>query len=343
MNKELFIQYMDILSRIEEQRKNNQEIAYFSEDFQVLQQIEELINQDSRVGSLLDKLESTSSKEEWHRIIGEFFSSKEDKSEENVDELLAEAHGVDVTKIDHRYLSNGHEILSFYSNKLDRMLFLRVDSDGKNVKEYLEELQKEKGDSQESSAENTLMDERNSKDIELKWYDKKDLAYLHDVVDNMDREQDLKKFKYLLEMLATGRISCINLEEFVYRDNQDRIGEVSLVDGEILDMAPADENYQATQNAVDQDLTSPLEDSFELQEKDEEKEDTSAHDEVEEMMRDVVVHENVEEAEQEKENEGKVYVYEPRDSNSDGYGTIVIFAIVISVFIIGVILYLVFH
>ena len=108
-------------------------------------------------------------------------------------------------------------------------------------------------------------------------------------------------------------------------------------------MAPADENYQATQNAVDKDFTPPLEDSFEPQEKEEEKEETSEHDEVEEMMRDDEMHKNVEEAEHGKEDEGKAYVYQPRDSNSNGYGTIVIFAIVISVFIIGVILYLVFH
>ena len=341
MNKELFIQFIEILDRKAEHAGENQEYQYSENDFSVLQQLKALAGQDQTIKDLLYDIGASSSKEERCRKVEDFFNKS--LEEKNVDELLAEAHGVDVTKIDHRYLSNGHEILSFYSNKLDRMLFLRVDSDGKNVKEYLENLQKEKGDSQESSAESTLMDERNSKDIELKWYDKKDLAYLHGVVDSMDREQDLKKFKYLIELLVADRISCINLEEFIYRDNQDRIGEVSLVDGEIMDMAPADENYQATQNAVDKDFTPPLEDSFEPQEKEGEKEETSEHDEVEEMMRDDEMHKNVEEAEHGKEDEGKAYVYQPRDSNSNGYGTIVIFAIVISVFIIGVILYLVFH
>ena len=341
MNKELFIQFIKILERRAEKLEDNQEYHYSEEDLSILQQLTALVEQDPSVKDLLYDIRASSSEAERYQKVENYFNEK--SNPKSVDELIAETLDVDVSKIDHYYLQNGHEILSFYSSKLERTLFLKVNSDGKNVKEYLEDLRKKSEKYQTENAENTLMNERNDNDIEVKWYDKKDLAYLYDIANDMTDKQDLKKFRYLLEQLASDHISCINLEDFIYLDNQNKIGEISLVNGEILDMSPANEESKAISFDIDEDLAySSLENTLEnreLGEKAIQETGNISDGAVESML------EQEDNVKKEKEESAKVYTYhsDSRSTNSNGYGTIVVFAVIISIFIIGIIFYLVFH
>ena len=213
--------------------------------------------------------------------VDEYFSKKAEKEEEpekSEEEEIAKTFGVDVNKIEHKYLNNGNEIFSFYDANLGRQVILENNKKGKSLTEYLKEIQdkneKYQTENSEANTNDILRDESNEENIELKMYTKEEI--LSNELGNMNNK-DIAKLNYLLRNYERLRIKGINLENLIYIDEDNKIHEAIINEKqEVVVATPDDANYSDSayeQNEVDNsnEDSNELESMMENTENEEEK------------------------------------------------------------------------
>ena len=280
MEKETFIKYVEMLHRFEQLSKEELSIYSNTVETSVITDIRRLVENNSELMDLLKRIHALPDSERMN-AVDEYFSKKAEKEEEpekSEEEEIAKTFGVDVNKIEHKYLNNGNEIFSFYDANLGRQVILENNKKGKSLTEYLKEIQdkneKYQTENSEANTNDILRDESNEENIELKMYTKEEI--LSNELGNMNNK-DIAKLNYLLRNYERLRIKGINLENLIYIDEDNKIHEAIINEKqEVVVATPDDANYSDSayeQNEVDNsnEDSNELESMMENTENEEEK------------------------------------------------------------------------
>ena len=154
MEKEIFIKYIEMLHRFEKLSKEELSIYPNSDEIKIMSEVRELVENNPELSDLLKKIHALPDSERMRTVV-EYFANKEEKEEEpkTEEEEISKTFGVDVNKIEHKFLSNGNEIFSFYDVELGRQVLLENNQKGKSLVECLQEIQEQNQKYQTEDAE----------------------------------------------------------------------------------------------------------------------------------------------------------------------------------------------
>ena len=269
MEKEIFIKYIEMLHRFEKLSKEELSIYPNSDEIKIMSEVRELVENNPELSDLLKKIHALPDSERMRTVV-EYFANKEEKEEEpkTEEEEISKTFGVDVNKIEHKFLSNGNEIFSFYDVELGRQVLLENNQKGKSLVECLQEIQEQNQKYQTEDAEensnNILRDKSAEENIELKMYTKEEIVNRFDDFSNVNKE-DVAKLKFLLNNYEKLRIKGINLENLIYIDEDNRVHEVVVNEKqEVVVATPVDANYSADQDESGAEVEQTNESSDEL-------------------------------------------------------------------------------
>lgn len=266
MEKELWIKYIDILNR-QEESMNGEPFQLSTEEEETLAELQNVYENDPDKAELVKQLKECS-REQRQEMVEEYFQPvKEDASEE---EEIAEAFGISVEKITHKYLESGKELFLFYDTNLQREVIIENEEKGVPLKERLEKIQKENQKYQtsndEENSKNILMDERNTKDLELAMYTKNEILNHPSLLSDMS-QNDLLELDYLLKNYEDLHIKSINLENLIYLDESGEINEVSVNDKEeVVVHSTEEENSSSNEFYQKDDLSQMFEEDSKTEE-----------------------------------------------------------------------------
>lgn len=248
MERETFIKYVEMLHRFE--RLSKEELSIYSNtvETKVISDVRKLVENNPELMDLLKKIHSLPDGERM-RVVVEYFSKKEEKDEpaKNEEEEIAKTYGVDVGKIEHKFLSNGNEIFSFYDTKRGKQVVLENNQKGKSLVSYLKEIQEEnekyQSENAETNSNDILRDKSNEENIELQMLTKEEILARFDGFGNVAKE-DASKLRYLLQNYERLKIKGINLENLIYIDEDNKIHEAVINEKqEVVIATPVDANY----------------------------------------------------------------------------------------------------
>ncbi len=277
MEKEKMIHYIEMLNK----RDESGEYYPTPEEQLIIQEILEKSNEDPTFKEWIEKIKSAPLEERFKVLEEYYLSQKEEKTEE---ETIAQVFGVSIDKVQHKYLENGKEIFAFYDERLQREILLENEAKGTTLKERLLELQQEQNDFQtkdeEKNTHNILMNERNTKDLELEMHTKDEIKNHPDLLSNLDHKTILI-VNYLIDHYEDLNIKSINLDNCIYLDNNNEIFEVTMNnDKEITVSSPKDEKSSTKSFQQEEVKEDDLSNMLEEQEKEEEeKEDEELEEE----------------------------------------------------------------
>ena len=287
MEKETFIKYVEMLNRFEKLSKEEASIYSNTQETKVIAEVRKLVEKDPELMEFLKQLHALPEKERMQAVT-EHFSKKENKEEASAkseEEEIAKTFGVDINKIEHKFLSTGNEIFSFYDLKLGRQVVLENNQKGKTLVEYLKEIQvqneKYQTENEETNSNEILNDQRLTENIELKMLTKEEILNRQDNFSNIANE-DAAKLKYLLQNYDRLRIKGINLENLIYIDEDNKIHEAVINEKqEVVVANPEDASYSDNSYDSNAPVETTTEDSNELnsmvEESTEEKEDEDSY------------------------------------------------------------------
>ena len=250
MEKELLIKYVEMINRFEKLSKEERSIYSNTEEEKVIAEVRNLIKTNPELSELLKKIHSVSASER-NNVINEYYSKQEQEEtpKKSEEEEIAKTFGVSVDKIEHKFLSNGKEIFSFYDISLGRQVVLENNKKGKTLVEYLREIQEQnekyQTENEETNSNNILNDQRIDENLELKMYTKEEILGLN-INFNSSANEDIAKLKYLLQNYDRLRIKGIDLENLIYIDEDNKIHEAVINEKQEVTVASLeDANYAA--------------------------------------------------------------------------------------------------
>ena len=140
MNRELLVQYIEILNKMEDSPYDVR-MSHSELDVSILEYIEEQATNDLELSTLLKELKSLPSSERMAHV-NEYLKNKEENvraSENNEEDQIAKIFGIDARDIQHLFLDSGSEIFCFYDSIMQRNIILENPKTGRSLLEQLEE------------------------------------------------------------------------------------------------------------------------------------------------------------------------------------------------------------
>lgn len=283
MNRELLIQYVDILNKMEnipyDVRMSRNDLDYSIIDF-----FEKKAANDPELYELLKQIKSLPI-DERAAFVKEYLENKSEEKPEPVkseEEEISKVFGVDVDDIQHLFLANGNEIFYFYESQFGRNVVLENSKKGRSLVEQLKDIQIENDKYQTEdafdNAHNILADEALRSNMELNFYSKDEIINHEAEMRELSRE-DADKVKYLLKNYDEFNIKGINIENMIYIDQAGDIFEITYVDNKINIAKPDSQDY-SFDNTENDSADSELDDMFD------DSEDTKDNDMEDEMTND---------------------------------------------------------
>ena len=287
MEKELFLKYVEMLHRFENLAKDESSIYSTTNEIEIMNHVRSLVKDNPELMELLKTIHALPD-EQRKQAVEEYFSKEETKEEEeepkkSEEEEIAKTFGVDVNNIDHKYLSNGNEIYSFYASNLGRQVILENNTKGKSLMENLKDIQDSNKKYQTENAEentNSILDDKLKENLELEMLSKDEIIKIYGDFENLEPEV-ASKLRFLIKNYEQLDIKGINVENLIYIDSDNQIHEVVLNDKKEVTVSSTEgENesgpaFEETNDNIekeedDKELDSMLEEEPEL-EKEEEK------------------------------------------------------------------------
>lgn len=221
-----FNKYLKILDRIDVATENNEILSFSPEEREVVRRVQVAAGNNSELGELLGKIKDSSSAER-AKIVDEFFNSNSNtKSEENE---IAKVYGVDPRNINFKRLNSGKEIFSFFDFKLNRLVVLENNKNGKSLVEYLEEIQNENEQYQSTddlgNANSIMDDQRKKTSMEMQMISLNEIGKHQAEVDELS-DEDKQKLQFLMANADQLGVRMINIENLIYSDSNNNIKEV---------------------------------------------------------------------------------------------------------------------
>ena len=282
MDRDMLIQYVDILNKMEDipydVRMSRNDL-----DHSMIQFMEEKAVDDEEISALLTKIKSLPSSERMS-FVKEYLDSREKEApkEDSSLEEIAEVFGIDVRDIQHIFLADGGEVFLFYSHYLSRNVVLENPKSGQSLVDQLQKIQEENeqyqsGDSVEN-VHDILTDKALETNLELTFYSKEEVMNHLEDMDDFDADSE-RKLKYLLQHYEEYMIQGINLEHMTYIDQSGEIQETIVDDkGQVHVSTPVNARYvnQTEENTEDSvSYDEELQDLFHENEENEEEEEES--------------------------------------------------------------------
>ena len=121
MEKEIFIRYVQMLHRFEKLSKEEFSIYSNTEEVKVITEVRKLVEHNAELMGLLKKIHSLPDNKRMEAVI-EFFAK--DKANNKITEDISQKYNINQNSVKKQFLSNGKEIVSFYSDDLNKQIIL---------------------------------------------------------------------------------------------------------------------------------------------------------------------------------------------------------------------------
>ena len=165
---------------------------------------------DEKLRNLINELNNSTDKSS---VVGKYFGEIEN-SNNNEEELIAEAYGVDISKIEHKTLHNGKEVFVFYDVNTNRNVILENKKDGVSLVEQLKERQLQnvsyQGNDNISNAQNMMGDMVQKDNCELSIIPIENIEDHLSEIDSLTQEE-LQMLTFLLKTSAAFDIKYMNI------------------------------------------------------------------------------------------------------------------------------------
>lgn len=221
-----FNKYLKILDRIDVATENNEILSFSPEEREVVRRVQVAAGNNSELGELLGKIKESSSAER-AKVVDDFFNSN--SNSKNEEDEIAKVYGVDPRNINFKRLNSGKEIFSFFDFKLNRLVVLENNKNGKSLVEYLEEIQNENEQYQStddlSNANSIMDDQRKKTSMELPMISLNEIGNHQAEVAELSNE-DKQKLQFLISNADQLGVRMINIENLIYSDADNNIKEV---------------------------------------------------------------------------------------------------------------------
>lgn len=180
---------------------------------------------DENLRNLINELNNSTDK---NAVIGKYFDEMEN-SNNNEEELIAEAYGVDISKIEHKTLHNGKEVFVFYDVNTNRNVILENKKDGVSLVEQLKERQLQntayQGNDNMGNVQNMMGDMVQKDNCELVIIPIENINEHLNEIQNLTQEE-LQMLNFLLKNSAAFDIKYINIENIIGLNSEGKIFEV---------------------------------------------------------------------------------------------------------------------
>lgn len=224
MNKVILFEYV----RIFEQYNNNSTVSLSDEQRQLISFVNDEAFRNEEFGKFIEKLKESSNKDE---MIENYFKTQEINNYGSSEDVIANTFGIDVSKIEHKYLENGKEIFKFYNDKLDKYIILENEKNGTSLTEQLKEIQSQNEEYQtndnEKNSQAILEDKRFKENCELDMVPLKELDNHLNKIQALSSE-DYMKLNFMINNSEILGITSINIENVIGLDKEGKIYEVSV-------------------------------------------------------------------------------------------------------------------
>lgn len=257
MNRELLMQYVDILNRMEnvpyDVRMSRNDL-----DYSIIDYVEKKAADDLELQELIKEIKSLPS-DERANFVKNYVENYEEKKAENAkneEEEISKVFGVDVKDIQHLFLANGSEIFYFYESRLGRNIVLENSKKGKSLTEQLKAIQEEsekyQTENDHDNAHEILTDEALKSNMELEFYSKSEVLDHKAELENLSAE-DISKVKYLINHYDELNIKGINIQNMIYIDQSGDIFEITYVDNKVNIAKPDSQDYSFEKTNINTD------------------------------------------------------------------------------------------
>lgn len=279
MDRDLLIQYVNILNRIEsipyDVRIGNNDL-----DSSLIHFVEEKAYDNPELSELLKEIKSLSPSER-ATYVNQYFNDQEANNNisnsSSEEDQIANTFGVDVKDIQHLFLENGHEIFVFYYSEWNRNVVLENSNEGQSLSEQMKSIQEEnekyQSEDEELNAKNIMSEEFVKGNMELEFYTKEELENHSSLIESLG-EEDKEKLRYLLKNYSELNIQGINVTNMIYIDKDGEIHEATLDENKhVYITKPAGIDYSTEKEDVanSDELSAMLDDDSEELEEELEK------------------------------------------------------------------------
>ena len=136
MNKEQLIEYVNLYNMFQ----NNPKMQFTQEQLKLINEVHKEAQTNPDLANFISRVQ-ISSESERISALNEYLTEQEMKKQVTEEEMIAETYGIDISKVQHKYLDNGKEIFYFYDMKLGRNVVLENKKEGKTLVEQLKQMQ----------------------------------------------------------------------------------------------------------------------------------------------------------------------------------------------------------
>ena len=221
INKETLIEYVNIMNKY-----NSFEITITEQEKNIINLINSEIENNEEFRKFIESLDSSFDK---MAIIDEYFKESELEKSKSENEVIAQTFGIDISKIEHKYLNNGKEVFCFYDMKFGRPIVLENNKNGVSLVEQLKEIQFQNKDYQtsndEKNVQNMLEDKTFKENCELS------MIPIEEVGEHLNqvKELSLEEYKMLYFLIKNSvflDIKYVNIENLIAFDADGKLYEV---------------------------------------------------------------------------------------------------------------------
>lgn len=225
MIKEQLIEYVNLYNQFQ----NNPNMQFTNIELNIINRVQQEANNNPLLGQFIENIKKVNETERIN-LLNAYLNEEELKKQgEKEEEVIASTYGIDISKIEHKYLENGKEIFYFYDMKLGRNVILENKKEGMTLVEQLKQMQAENKKFQtgtdEQNTNEMLNEQQNKENIEMKLIQLNELQNHMNEIKNMSVEE-AKKFNFLIKAADRLKIIYINIENLVGIDVYGKLLEV---------------------------------------------------------------------------------------------------------------------
>lgn len=225
MTKEQLIEYVNLYNQFQ----NNPNMQFTNIELNIINRVQQEANNNPLLGQFLENIKNVNEIERIN-LLNAYLNEEELKKQgEKEEEVIASTYGIDISKIEHKYLENGKEIFYFYDMKLGRNVILENKKEGITLVEQLKKMQAQNQKFQtgtdEQNTNEMLNEQQNKENIEMKLISLNELQNHMNEIQNMSIEE-AQKLNFLIRNSDQLRINYINIENLVGIDIYGKLLEV---------------------------------------------------------------------------------------------------------------------
>lgn len=225
MTKEQLIEYVNLYNQFQ----NNPNMQFTNIELNIINRVQQEANNNPLLGQFLENIKNVNETERIN-LLNAYLNEEELKKQgEKEEEVIASTYGIDISKIEHKYLENGKEIFYFYDMKLGRNVILENKKEGMTLVEQLKQMQAQNQKFQtgtdEQNTNEMLNEQQNKENIEMKLIPLNELQNHMNEIQNMSVEE-AQKLNFLIRNSEQLRINYINIENLVVIDIYGKLLEV---------------------------------------------------------------------------------------------------------------------